>query len=47
MKMWYNQSYAAGPEVVFDTGALSLTNSRTRSPCRHRQLSPSSTHVSI
>ena len=33
--------------VVFNTGAPSLSSSRTRSPCRHRRLSPSSTHVSI
>jgi hypothetical protein len=47
MNMWYNRSGAAGPEVVCDRGALSLTSSRTRSPCRHRQLSPMSTHVRI
>jgi hypothetical protein len=47
MNMWYNRSGAAGPEVVFDHGAPSLTSNRTRSPCRHRQLSPMSTHVRI
>ena len=47
MKMCYNSECAAGPEVVFDTGAVSLSSSRTRSPCRHRQLLPMSTHVRI
>jgi hypothetical protein len=47
MNMWYNSGCAAGPEVAFDTSAPSLSTSRTRSPCRHRQLSPLSTQVSI
>jgi hypothetical protein len=47
MNMWYNSDYTAGPEVVFDTSALSLSTSRTRSPYGHRQLSPLSTHVRI
>jgi hypothetical protein len=47
MNMWYNRSRAAGPEVACDTGALSLSSRRARSLCRHRQLSPLSTHVSI
>jgi putative DNA-invertase from lambdoid prophage Rac len=47
MNMWENVGCAAGPEVALDTGAPSLSSSRTRSPCRPRQLSPLSTHVSI
>jgi hypothetical protein len=47
MNMWYNSGCAAGPEVACDTSAPSLSTSRTRSPCRHRQLSPVRTHVSI
>src|SRR4029453_17546184 len=47
MKMWYNSGCAAGPEVAFDTSAPSLSTSRTRSPCRHRQLSPLRKKVSL
>jgi hypothetical protein len=32
MNMWYNSGCAAGPEVVFDTSALSLSTCRTRIP---------------
>src|SRR2546425_12188395 len=32
MNMWYNTSCPAGPEVIFDTGAPSLSSSRTRLP---------------
>jgi hypothetical protein len=47
MKMWENFGCAAGPEGVFDRGAPSLPSRRPRSPCRHRPLSPLSTHVRI
>jgi Transposase DDE domain len=47
MHMWENFGCAAGPEVVFDRGAPSLTRRRTRSPGRPRQRSPLSTHVRI
>jgi hypothetical protein len=46
MEMWYNSGCVAGPEVAFDPSAPSLPSRRTRSPCRHRPLSPASTHVS-
>jgi hypothetical protein len=32
MNMWYNSGRAAGSEVVFDSGALSLTSRRTQIP---------------
>jgi hypothetical protein len=32
MNMWYNLGCAAGPEVAFDTGAVSLSSRRTRMP---------------
>jgi hypothetical protein len=32
MNMWYNLGCADGPEVAFDTGAVSLSSRRTRMP---------------
>jgi hypothetical protein len=47
MNMRENCGCTTGPEVASDTSAPSLSTSRTRSPCRHHQLSPVSTHVSL